>query len=328
MLIFETLASSLRTIRAAVVGGWLWIVVAWTLLPASFVRDGHLPVSARLIDVSDALGPGGLLVLGTFAAFAIGSLATDIIDAGGTRLVARRCFPDNRARELIRPGTQRLGSFLSISVAALAIPSASRGALGHFRRAEAKARALINHALHAPCTALENALVSHADLPVCVIFVSRDFVAVSLDDSADAQAEIPIMPSTRRLFEEAETIRLRLGERLPITANGVERLYGEAQLRIAIAVPLALLALVTVVRGGQASFASFLVVGGAGVLLSASLGLQALAIHGRAMQQLIEAIRTRPPDVELETLTPIMARYAERADGFAAALRNIAHPTT
>jgi hypothetical protein len=126
--------------------------------------------------------------------------------------------------------------------------------------------------------------------------------------------ELPIFSAARNMFEERGGIKTLLMETTAQAGSEVERLYSEAELRFALALPLIALAVVLWLESGDAWWLA---------LLAAPIGLllHALVLNKHGGLEMVEALRSRDPG-ELEKIAPAFDRYRVNARDLAEAVRS------
>lgn len=99
MALLSSLVPALREIRGPLVAGYLWLVCAWLLFePVLPSRDSH-SLYQRLATLGEAIGPVGLAVVASVAAYLVGSLFQSLVRFAWVRLVKR--FPALQIRKVL-----------------------------------------------------------------------------------------------------------------------------------------------------------------------------------------------------------------------------------
>jgi hypothetical protein len=323
----EGILGSVREVRAALVSGWLWLVWLWVAAPAAIPSRGDGAAFQRLYGIGDTLGAGGAAVVGSIAAYVVGSALLEAQASVGTR-IARRA---NRGQhERLVPGTTvPLADLMDLATRKDVTLEPPRNHMWWQRRRfgrvaqdrlEGKARDLITIATASDEQALRETLCRVGHTSVTMVARRVDHMHVRRGDGPVLM--LPVMPTAARLLEDAELIRSRLLESAPKTADRIERLYGEADLRLSVAPPIFALGVSACVSAPLNS-AVFYACLAATLAIPAGIGLQGLALRVKARQQLVDALRTRRSSVQLESLTPIFARYCDRAQRASASLEQL-----
>jgi len=73
----STLIPGLREIRAPLIAGYLWLLFAWLLTAPRAPHVGATQPYDRLADLAGSVGPAGLAIAASIAAYLVGTLITD-----------------------------------------------------------------------------------------------------------------------------------------------------------------------------------------------------------------------------------------------------------
>lgn len=329
MTFLTTLLPGLREIRAPLAGGYLWILLIWLIAdPDKPMPGGDRPYD-RLGDLAEAVGPIGVGVAGSVAAFLIGSLAVAVVRRSLDFIRERRrrhleynsyLLRWDRPKEWVPldairsiAGLESPPEYLRETAADGALASAMRGLASRelgsqWRNLEAGIKASEDREGEA---AFE-LTVHESEVPVAVLQIPSDR-AGSGPALERREYEIPRFSPQRDLLSDLSLILTRLVEWAPVTGTKIERLYSEAEFRLAIAVPLSGLLLFFF---ATTSLWWFL-----GLLLPAALILQGLSLEREGGLELVDALRARGGTEEVEKITPIFKRYRELAEALSEALR-------
>src|SRR3954454_16403610 len=83
-----------RHVRAPLFSGYIWLFVAWLLLAGDFPHKQESPVYRYAYELGETVGPVGVALVASVAAYLVGSLVqiilTSLVD--GLRALNRRRF--------------------------------------------------------------------------------------------------------------------------------------------------------------------------------------------------------------------------------------------
>jgi hypothetical protein len=345
--IFAEALPGFRNVRAPLLAGYIWLVAAWLVLAGDLPEEGESSVYRHGFEMGEAIGRVGLILAATVLAYLIGSLVqvvvstiADRVSVGwsairteGPRLNRLAKDPGYvTARSMFKPPVYEPGAVPWIEGDGKAkirlgwlFDSEIGAARKELREEMNKANKRIRNILHLPKdSAVELAfhLVRGSGQPLSVsAFVVRglgkDLPLRSEDAFANAKAlELPTFSARRNIFEERGALKTLLMETTAQAGAEVDRLYGEAELRFAIALPLAALIIVLLITTENLWW-SVLLLAPAGLLFHASL------LNRRAGLELVEALRSRDPKEELPKVAPNFRRYRRRAKALTFELRQI-----
>lgn len=328
-----------RHVRAPLISGYIWLFVAWLLLSDELPRKHESAVYGQAYELGEAVGTIGLALVASITAYLVGSLVQVVIASLADGFSALR-----------RSGFRRhwYGSVASRVTAweVLAPPLLDPEGIGWFDgdgQTKARLRSLTESQLADSQEALRNAVGAAEEqvtngLNSVRSSIRRDaaYVTFGLDFKSEAEPivdsfavehggrvvssalpethELPIYSASRNMFEERGGIKTLLMETTAQAGSEVERLYSEAELRLAVALPLIALMIVLWAESGDAWWLA---------LLAAPVGLlyHAMVLGKHGGLEMVEALRSRDPK-ELKKIAPAFDRYRTNAKDLAAAVRD------
>jgi len=308
----QILLADIRDIRPGLFAGWLWLFWIWVAMPEVIPSPSDGKIFHQIYLLGDRIGVGGCLIVGSLAAYGLGSLAYD----GEKILVARLLRRSGRTEQVLKivlanSHSTTFGNLLSVTTEHGQIQLSRANTANRLPRIEGKAWDLIRTATADAGQSLKSAIQRLSSLTVTLASYGHDYLLIYVDD-LDSKIVLPIMPDPKRLLEDRALMRNRLADSVVETSVRVERLYSEADLRLAVALPLGAIGVsVALAMTAQLVLATCLFI--ATLLLVGGITLQGRFLQRDADAQLIDAVRTRRTSVQLATLTPIFARYNERA---------------
>lgn len=328
-----------RRVRAPLFSGYLWLFAAWLLLGEGLPKADE-EVYVRVFEMAEAVGPVGLAIVASVAAYLLGSLVQAVIASLGYLLAmlkrtrGRRtwflgllgpvAFLDLQAAPFFAPididwfdGDRETRSRLW-DLASLKLGSKHDRLWSAIRRAEEKVTKEL-----AEMSVIERERVHlsfEPDFGSGPEPVVRSFILQGPEGFHNAppreKLELPMFSAARDIFEERAAIKTLLVETTQQAGAEVERLYAEAELRFFLALPLIAVISVMAAQSHDGTWWFLLV-------LPAGLLLHAMVLNKHGGREMIEALRSRDSD-ELRKITPVFDRYNERAEQLAAAIERFA----
>ncbi len=345
--IFGEALPGFRNVRAPLLAGYVWLVAAWLLLANDLPEKRESSVYLHGFEIGEAIGRVGLILAATVLAYLVGSLIQVVVstlaDRVSTGWSALRTAGPRLNRLAKDPGFVTARTMFRAPVyEPAAVPwiegdektkirlgwlfdSEIGAARKELREEMSKANKAIRRALGLPKeteVGLTFNLVRGSTQPLAVSALvvrglEEEFVLRSKEAFKNCRAlELPTFSARRNIFEERSALKTLLMETTAQAGAEVDRLYGEAELRFAIALPLAALVVVLLITSGNLWWL-VLLLAPAGLLFHAAL------LNKRAGLELIEALRSRDPKDELPKVAPNFKRYRGRADALTYELRQI-----
>jgi hypothetical protein len=326
-----------RHVRAPLISGYIWLVVAWLLLSDELPRKHDSPVYRRIYELGEAAGPIALALVASVGAYLIGSLAQAALSALADEASS---LWRNRFR---RHWYTKLPQVLPVEMllAPPLLDSDSVGWIEGNRQTKARLRSLANMQLNECQKVLTEAEeeaegkvtqglyaagsnLEREDIQVAVELefptkgepLLKSLVvkgrATKAPEELEKNLELPSFSAARNVFEEKGAIKTILMEETQQAGSEVERLYSEAELRFAVALPLAALIVVLWAQSGDWWWLALLIV-------PVALLLHALVLNKQGGLELVEALRSRE-QADLDKILPSLGRYRDRATSIAGAL--------
>jgi hypothetical protein len=336
MNFLSQLLPGFRHVRGPLIAGYIWLFVAWLFLADNLPQRHESKVYLHAFELGDFVGPVGLAVAVSVAAYLIGSLFQAGVAALG------EIFSTLKRNRFRRTWYAVLWDRMDISelVRAPLFAPTDVGWLDGDRRTRDSLQSLSDARLSESRDRLREAIFiarqrmyegfrnagrptsfadidinlslsgTSADEPIVTAFRARTPVGKSTRRLPEERVRaLPVFSATRDLFDERGAIMTLLMEITRQAGSEVERLYAEADLRVTVAVPLAAAAIVLWAKSGDLEWLALLV---------APIGLliHALVLNRRGGREMVEALRSRKQD-ELNRITPAFERYRTRAEGLA-----------
>jgi hypothetical protein len=316
--LISSLIPGVREVRAPLVSGYLWGVCLWLVI-ASHVPDEHSHAAyEHLVELFCAIGHFGQAIAASIGAYLLGSLIHSLASSVWTRL-------DSWLRPLGSGGFEepsRLessggeGSFENLLQFVqpygynwYAAPS-TIGGPSSFRTIRELSDRELGESFRAIERAIEAAKVRER-LPSVSFLNAGGSVMVRLRVEKERgvvepeEFVVPHLFLVRDLLDQRSLLETRLLEVAPGTGGQIERLRSEAEFRVAIALPLVVLAGILAVDVGLL----WLV----GLIVPFALLTQGRVLSRQASRELFDALRSRIQTPELERITPAYARYRASA---------------
>lgn len=349
MSFITQLLPGVRDIRGPLIAGYMWLLAGWLLFANSLPDRHEHPAYEHLFEVGDVLGPAGIAVITSVAAYLVGSLLQTVprwLAATGELLksLLRRFYiisgaspvkslSLDEAEELLddpriySPVEHRWFDADRRTSRALAdlVP-------GRLESCRETLRTSLQQAGEAVRTGATNAGLPEDDLadvaagvggignPEQGRWLAGQWIAhVGSRESREGiqgGIDLPTFLAARDLFGERSAIQTRLMETTEHAGSEVERLYAESEFRFTVALPLAVVSIVLAAESHDLWWLALL--GGVSGLL-----LHAIVLRRQAGRELIEALRSRPEAIALDQITPVFKRYAENVEGLSKAAREV-----
>lgn len=339
------LLPGLRDVRGPLIAGYLWLFAGWVFIGAPIPHEDTAVEPYRaVIELGNALGQVGLVVVLSIAAYLIGSLLQAVVDFVGfaykglreqATLRIRRLSLATFAKAFVGPEPAET----VLATPPVFSPKDFRGVDGD-RRARQTLDKLVRNRLSACTKDLEVAVEAadarvrsgapaasgdEARIDIKAFWNQQDgwgvaeWAAVVGDGRAVARPEltefvgIPGFSAARDIFDERSTIKTRLMETAEHAGSEVERLYAESDFRFTIAFPLAAVAVALACESGDLRWLA---------LFGAVLGLltHSVVLRKQGGREMVEALRSRPNDKMRDQITPAFNGYEEAARKFVQAL--------
>jgi hypothetical protein len=308
MPVLSALLPGVRQVRGPLVAGYLWMLAIYlafgNVLPSKHTSD----LVARLDRLADVVGPTGTALAASLTAYLIGSLLDGLLGAA-VELIRRGLIPrEERSSFSIRfsPYWMPLRSLL---------PDEWKSVHSFmFHDAEA-ADQLLEAATGEVGAGLTEAIEAEGrDNRILVKPERRSAVLILPDETGEpSNHPYPTAPGFA-LRESFPLIRASLRELAPAESGNIERLYSEADFRLAVGPPvLGLLAVAAYYQQAVMVAALFVV----------ALGFfwHAVRLRALASDLILEALRRRAGTEDLEMITPIFQRWCHDAERLAEAVR-------
>jgi hypothetical protein len=326
-----------RSVRAPLIAGYLWLAFVWLLFREDLPREHEAAVYMRAGELGDLIGPVGLAVAASLAAYLIGSIVQLLLISLTDLFVIfkRHRFLENWAAALNEPvllcdlGKPPL--FRSADLFWFDGDDTTRDRLNNLIKARtAESRETLGHSVDVATGRIRHeradregagasdlVLALRPDAEAEIGFTVGAFVAREGDQEASRQItehpDLPDFSASRDLFEEKATIKTRLMETTDQVGSEVERLYSEAELRVAIALPLFAVMVVFYTQTKDWVWLPLL-------LVPVGLLLQAMVLNKHGGRVMVEALRSRDDEQELGQITPAFRRYKEKAADLSTAI--------
>lgn len=338
MNFLSQLLPGFRSVRAPLLGGYLWLVLAWFLFRGDLPQPHEAAIYKRASELGDLIGPAGLAVAVSVAAYLIGSLVqlllTSLTDlfAIVKRNRIRRSWTDSLGNAICVSDLGKNPLFRPADIFWLDGDRTTKERLKELVEGEtATGRATVNSSVEAATKAIREhageagdggngglviALrpeVEHGVEPKVQTFVVRDGEREAPNQVA-SRPDLPTFSAALDLFEERKVIKTRLMETTDQAGSEVERLYSEAELRVAVALPLFAILLVLLIQSQDWPWAPML-------LVPVGLLLHAVSLNKHGGREMVEALRSRSDEAELLEITPVFQEYTAKAASLSAAIK-------
>ena len=328
------LLPGLRDVRAPLVAGYLWLFTGWLLLAGHLPAKTDADVYANAFAVGDAVGQIGWVTVASVAAYLLGSLLQSIpswisynsvllvrLLRHGSRHPVLRELPRVNAIELLNAPFFAPTDFRSLDgdrrtrrvleeLALSRLGGARRKLDAAVKDATKKVRLGVEGA--GPCSEQDLASATAAIEAVGNLdhgWVAKYWGAAVLDHARVEPTDLPLpgLSAARDVIGERVAIQTRLMETAQHAGSEVERLYAESEFRFTVALPLAALATTLAALSGDVWWL---------LLLIAVVGLlfHAVVLRKHGGRELVEALRSRPTDDDLDRITPVFKRYEKAVD--------------
>lgn len=313
MSLFGSLIPGVREVRAPLAAGYLWLICGWLMFGGSVPSAKGEGPYERLVEIGSAVGPVGLALAASVAAYLAGSL----IQAGFRRVWSQataRFSPlrldeeqhvlfeelakSEEPRDLLtilevadpfQEASLDRPFFRDLSVAVWEI--ADRELMESFRQLQLAVRTVSDRTRDT----LVSSFGMHARTPVVRLPIRGPA------GPADAEYVIPHFLPSRDLLGQISLLQTRLMETAESTGAQIERLHAEAEFRFTIAPPLAVLVLILTL--GVSLWWTF------GLIIPVALVIQGISLSQQGAEEVLDALRARTQTPELEQITPIFERY-------------------
>ncbi len=315
MALFSSLVPGLREVRAPLISGYLWLLCAWLLFEPAVPSPQDNEIYERLVAVGEIVGPLGLAVTASVAAYLIGSLIQSAV-RWGWRQMTRDLGPlrfDEEQHELFDDLASSdkpldIGIILKVadpfhevslgrpflsdtSMASSVWEIADRELIESFRQLQLVVRAIQRRVrASAVCS-----FGMHARTPVVQLNMPAS------EGLAQVEYVIPHLLPSRDILGQVSLLQTRLIEEAEATGAQIERLHAEADFRFTIAPSLCALALILAVGASPLWLISLVV--------PAALIAQGVAFFQQGLEEILDALRARTQTPELERITPVFERY-------------------
>lgn len=319
-----------RHVRAPLISGYIWLFVAWLLLSGDLPQKRESAVYRHAYELGEAAGPIGLALVASVTAYLVGSLVQVSLSSLADAFAA---LNRNRFRRSWHATLNHAITIKQLLEPPLLEPEAI-GWIEGDEQTKARLRSLAEAELGDSQETLLNAVgraeeeVTRGLESVNSLLAREDvYVAFKLDFKSEAEPvvnsfvvegpknsvsvalqedhELPVFSAYRNMLEERGAIKTLLMETTAQAGSEVERLYSEAELRFAVALPLAAL-VVTLWAESEHGWWLALLVAPVGLLF------HALVLNKHGGLEMVESLRSRD-DSELEKIAPAFGRYRTNA---------------
>jgi len=330
MNFLSQLLPGFRVVRAPLISGYLWLMVAWLLFRDDLPKSGESEVYGRAADLAEAIGPVALAVAASVAAYLIGSLIKAALVRLGDSLVVLK-------RNHFKRGWTAAPKEIILLGAVGKAPLFSPANIDWFdgdEKAKSRLKSLVDAELGPSVDKLEESIATTTKKVATdqKIRGRREDPSLELALQSEAKVEseptvsgfvvlrskgrlvhklseqpgLPIFSADRDIFEERAAIKTLLMETTQQAGSEVERLYSEAELRFYVALPLAALLILLWAESGDWAWI---------FLLAAPIGLllHAIVLNKQGGLEMVEALRSRNSPDDLQRITPVFSRYKLRA---------------
>lgn len=325
--------------RAPLVAGYLWLLFIWLVADPASPDPGSSELYDRLGQVAGAAGPVGQAIAASVAAYLVGSLISTVIvwlvrtlnDNWSTASLRHLGFSltGRRASAVFGQIDATMGEAVDIGdIVFFAGIGEGWGTLRRSNFALVQAiEEIADHELGSERRRLESAVKwaeSQVDGQVGVVLIRRGSALMARFDVPEVPEGgtesftpsrdhvIPQFSPAQDLFRQFPVLQTRLIEHAETTGLKVERLHAEAELRIAVALPLFVLVLLF-------STESALWLGA--LFAPLALAVQGVVLMRQGNRELLDALRSRSGTDELTQITSVFSRYRTEAATLSDAIR-------
>jgi hypothetical protein len=328
------LLPGLRDVRAPLVAGYLWLFTGWLLLAGHLPAKDDADVYANAFAAGDAVGQFGVIAAASLAAYLLGSmlqsmpswisynsvLLVRLLRHGSRRPVLQE-LPRASAIELLNAPFFAPTDFRSLDGDRRTQRVLEELALNRLGDARDKLGTAVQNATKkvrwgvegaGPCT--EQELTSAAAAIEAVGDLDHGWVAqywgATVADRASVELinlPLPGFSAARDVLGERVAIQTRLMETAQHAGSEVERLYAESEFRFTVALPLGAVAITLAALSEDIWWLLLLVV-------VIGLLFHAVVLRKHGGRELVEALRSRPTNEDLDQITPVFTRYEKVVD--------------
>jgi hypothetical protein len=322
------LLPGIRNVRAPLLAGYLWLLVAWLLFAGDLPTSDDAPVYERIAELTGAIGDVGLALIASVAAYLLGTLVMVVLTEIVSALVGSSGTPRGRPQTGLPPDLLSIEMIFSTFYTPLDAAWFELDRRGRERMTSLAKVRLDPHrqVLERSASHLRNQIASglppsdegeeggRPAIRLRVDFPARDDPSVRgwkvmLDQQLratdthllDDSIRLPTFSTTRDIFDDRDAIKTQLMENTTHAGDEVDRLYSEAELRFAVSIPMIVALGVVALQSGHGVWL---------LPLAIPIGLlvHAVVLQRHAGRELIEALRSED---ELDRVTPVFKRYAE-----------------